>query len=156
MKPPLARIVHQTRSRVRLRIAEKRKAGAAGRRIDIALRRRPRSDQACVVGFDVSKHPPWSMATSTRTEPGVIRHIYGKRFGFGEPTHHPFESRASFTAPGDADFLMTESNVIAAVEYGHRSGEEIRGWLEEELSGLFQGEARAVAFGGYIQLLQRL
>ena len=26
----------------------------------------------CVVAREVSKHPPWSMATSTTTEPGFI------------------------------------------------------------------------------------
>ena len=78
------------------------------------------------------------------------------RFGFGEPAHHTFESRPSFTAPGYADFLMTESSVIAAVEYGERSAEEIRGWLGTELSGLFEGETRAVTFGGYIQVLRKL
>jgi len=77
------------------------------------------------------------------------------RFGFGEPAHHTFESQCRFTASGYADFLMTESNVIAAVEYGGRSAEEIRRWLEAELCGLFEGETRAVTFGGYIQVLPR-
>jgi SAM-dependent methyltransferase len=78
------------------------------------------------------------------------------RFGFGAPAHHTFESQPSFNGPGYADFLMTESNIIAAVEYGERSAEEIRGWLEAELSGLFEGQTRAVTFGGYIQVLQKL
>jgi hypothetical protein len=75
---------------------------------------------------------------------------------FSVPTLHPFESRCSFTASRYADFLMTESNVIAAVEYGGRSAEEIRGQLEKELTPLFGRESRAVVFSGYIQLLQRL
>ncbi len=78
------------------------------------------------------------------------------RFGFGEPTHHTFESPCRFTAARYADFLMTESNVIAAVEYGERSAKEIRGWLEAELSGLFGAQTRVVTFGGYIQVLRRL
>jgi len=78
------------------------------------------------------------------------------RFGFGAPAHPAFESPCRFTAARYADFLMTESNVIAAVEYGERSAEGIRGWLEAELSGLFEGETREVTFGGYIQVLQRL
>lgn len=78
------------------------------------------------------------------------------RFGFGEPGDHPFETEFSFTAARYADFLMTESGIIAAVEYGDRSAEEIRGWLVKQLSGLFGGEARAVTFSGYIQLLSKL
>ena len=78
------------------------------------------------------------------------------RFGFGAPADHTFETECSFTAPRYADFLMTESSVIAAVEYGGRSAEEIRGWLEDQLCGLFAGKDRAVTFGGYIQILPRL
>ena len=78
------------------------------------------------------------------------------RFGFGKPGDHPFETEFSFTARRYADFLMTESGVIAAVEYGDRSAEEIRGWLVKQLSSLFGGEARAVTFSGYIQVLPKL
>jgi SAM-dependent methyltransferase len=77
------------------------------------------------------------------------------RFGFAPPTHQTFDSPCSFTASRYADFLMTESNVIAAVEYGERSAEEIRGWLEAEVSGLFGAESRAVTFAGYMQTLQK-
>jgi SAM-dependent methyltransferase len=77
------------------------------------------------------------------------------RCGFGVPIHRTFEAPCSFTASRYADFLMTESNVIAAVEYGERSAEEVRGWLGAELAPLFGGEARAVTFAGYIQTLQR-
>ena len=88
-------------------------------------------------------------------DPMVTSHE-AARCGFDEPVHHTFEIQCRFTAPRYADFLMTESNVIAAVEYGERSATEIRGWLEAELSGLFEGETRAVTFGGYIQTLRKL
>ncbi len=45
------------------------------------------------------------------------------RFGFSGPTSHVFESPCPFTASRYADFLMTESNVIAAVEYGKAAAE---------------------------------
>jgi SAM-dependent methyltransferase len=79
-----------------------------------------------------------------------------ERFGFGRPANHPFVSQCSFTAPQYSDFLMTESNVIAAVEHGGQSAGEIRAWLEAQITPLFGSGSRSVAFGGYIQVLQRL
>ena len=78
------------------------------------------------------------------------------RFGFTEPGHHEFVSHYAFTAARYADFLMTESGVIAVVEYGKRSPGEIRAWLEEELTPIFGREPRRVTFGGYIQVLRKL
>lgn len=74
---------------------------------------------------------------------------------FGEPQTHAFETLASFTAPSYADFLMTESNVIAAVEYGTSTAAQVREWLRDELVPVFGGVSRTVAFGGYIQALQK-
>jgi len=78
------------------------------------------------------------------------------RFGFTGPVDHTFSSQWSFTASQYAGFLMTESNVIAAVKYGGQAAGRVRGWLEAELAPLFTGEPRHVAFGGYIQVLRRL
>ena len=36
-----------------------------------------------MVGREVSKHPPWSMATSTTTEPGFILWIMSALTSFG-------------------------------------------------------------------------
>jgi SAM-dependent methyltransferase len=76
--------------------------------------------------------------------------------GFSEPDHQTFSSRCSFTASQYADFLMTESNVIAAIEYGAQTVAQVRGWLEAELAPLFAGASRNLTFGGYIQLLRKL
>ena len=78
------------------------------------------------------------------------------RHGFAPPLHRDFASTCPFTAPQYAAFLMTESSVIAAVEYGRKTDAEVRAWLERELAPLFGREARRVAFGGYIQALRRL
>jgi len=78
------------------------------------------------------------------------------RAGFSTPDHHTFSFLWPFTASEYSEFLMTESNVIAAIEYGGRTPAEVRGWLEAELVPLFGGEARHVTFGGYIQLLRKL
>jgi SAM-dependent methyltransferase len=76
--------------------------------------------------------------------------------GFSEPVNHDFASSCWFTAPQYSAFLMTESNVIAAIEYGSRPADEVRAWLEGELAPLFEGDSREVAFGGYIQILRKL
>lgn len=78
------------------------------------------------------------------------------RHGFGAPCQRDFASAVSFTARQYAAFLMTESAVIAAVEYGDETEDGVRAWLEAELEPLFAGETRRVAFGGYIQALRRL
>lgn len=76
--------------------------------------------------------------------------------GLSEPVNHTFALPCSLTAQQYADFLMTESNVIAAVEYGAQTAGRVRGWLEAELAPLFGGEPRQVLFGGYIQVLRKL
>jgi hypothetical protein len=51
---------------------------------------------------------------------------------------------------------MTESSIVAAVEYGTRRASEIDAWLESEVRGLFGDVARRVRFSGYVQVLRRL
>jgi SAM-dependent methyltransferase len=79
-----------------------------------------------------------------------------ERHGFATPVHRDFASACPFTAAQYAAFLMTESSVIAAVEYGERTEAEVHARLEAELTPLFGREPRRVAFGGYIQALRRL
>jgi SAM-dependent methyltransferase len=78
------------------------------------------------------------------------------RHGFGTPVHRDFASVVSFTARQYAAFLMTESNVIAAVEYGRESADRVQARLESELLALFGDAAHPVAFSGYVQALPRL
>ena len=78
------------------------------------------------------------------------------RHGFAVPLHRQFASTHPFAALQYAAFLMTESSVIAAVEYGRKTEAEVRAWLDAELAPLFGGEPRRVAFGGYVQALRRL
>jgi len=77
------------------------------------------------------------------------------RHAFGAPVHRDFASAASFTARQYAAFLMTESSVIAAIEYGDEADGRARAWLESELLPLFGDESRPVAFSGYVQALPR-
>jgi hypothetical protein len=64
------------------------------------------------------------------------------RDGFGSPAHRDFASVVWFTARQYAAFLMTESNVIAAVEYGRESAEQVRAWLEGRGRGVVEGGGR--------------
>ncbi len=78
------------------------------------------------------------------------------RHGFSAPIRRDFASECTFTASRYAEFLMTESNVIAAVEYGREDEGRLRARLEADLAPLFGTGPRRVAFGGYIQALRRL
>jgi len=77
------------------------------------------------------------------------------RHGFDAPSRTDFLLDPAFTAVEYAAFLLTESNSVAAIEYGRRSEGELRAWLESELEPLFGGQSRRVTFGGYIQALRR-
>ena len=77
-------------------------------------------------------------------------------YGFSRPIDAPFASSCTFTSGQYGDFLMTESEVTAAVEYGGQAADEVRGWLGAELDPLFGSGPREVAFGGYIQVLRKL
>jgi SAM-dependent methyltransferase len=90
-----------------------------------------------------------------RSSDPMVTEEEAARHGFGSPFYRDFGSVVPFTARQYAAFLMTESNVIAAVEYGHEAESRVRAWLESELLPLFGGASRPVAFGGYIQALRR-
>lgn len=79
-----------------------------------------------------------------------------ERHGFAAPAFLDFASSCPFSAAQYAAFLMTESSVIAAIEYGGKAEAEVRAWLEGELAPLFGPGPRLVAFGGYIQAMRRL
>jgi SAM-dependent methyltransferase len=85
----------------------------------------------------------------------MIRADEAERHGFAAPVFRDFASACSFTASQYAAFLLTESSVIAAIEYGGKSESEVRSWLEAELLPLFGPAPRAVAFAGYIQAMRR-
>jgi len=85
----------------------------------------------------------------------MITDAEADRHGFARPRFAPFASRWPFTAAQYTAFLMTESSVIAAVEYGSHAEAEVRAWLDAELAPLFGDGPRRVAFEGYVQALRR-
>lgn len=76
-------------------------------------------------------------------------------FAAASPSHCDFVSGCSFTAARYADFLMSESNVIAAIEYGGEALAPLRASLIADLEPLFSGSPRQVAFTGHIQAFRR-
>ncbi len=86
----------------------------------------------------------------------IITAEEARRHGFEAPGRTDFLLYPLFTAVEYAAFLLSESNTVAAIEYGRRSEDALRAWLESELEPLFGGQSRRVTFGGYIQALRRL
>jgi SAM-dependent methyltransferase len=85
----------------------------------------------------------------------IITDAEADRHRLARPRHAEYSSHWPFTAAQYAGFLMTESSVIAAVEYGTQSEADVRAWLDAELAPLFGDEARRIAFEGYVQVLGR-
>lgn len=86
----------------------------------------------------------------------MITDVEAAAHGFAAPSYRAYASSWPFTAAQYAAFLMTESSVIAAVEYGSHSAHEVRAWLDEQLPPLFGEGPHRVAFTGYVQALRRL
>ena len=85
----------------------------------------------------------------------IVTAAEAARHGFSVPRRVDFECAWRFTAREYARFLMTESAVVAAVEYGGRRAADVAGWLEGELAPVLGEEPRALAFGGYVQVLRK-
>jgi len=64
------------------------------------------------------------------------------REGFGLRAEERFENTYGFTKGELVDFLVTHSNVIAAVEGKGDDLEEVRRWLSEGVAPFFAGEGR--------------
>jgi SAM-dependent methyltransferase len=66
----------------------------------------------------------------------------------GEESH---QSLVAFSPDRLVDYLVSQSNVIAAVEGGHQGIEHVRAWLTDRVSPFFQGDdERTFLFGGPI------
>ena len=97
-----------------------------------------------------------------------LRHVYRKRYPAPPRAQVPmpqtveearfrslgeerYQSRITFSPDRLVDYLVSQSNVIAAVEGGEQSIEQTRAWLTDRVTPLFQGDQeRAFLFGGPI------
>ncbi len=66
--------------------------------------------------------------------------------GFELRVEERFENALDFSPEGLVDFLLTHSNVIAAVEGGTEELGEVRRWLTEGVTPFFGGQSRARFF----------
>jgi ubiquinone/menaquinone biosynthesis C-methylase UbiE len=78
-----------------------------------------------------------------------------KRAGFRFAHRETYTNDIRFTADKLAGYLMTQSNVIAAVEQGTASSESVYEWLCEELSLLMSDRGGTFNFAGYIWFMQK-
>ena len=76
-------------------------------------------------------------------------------FGFTVAKRETYRNEVEFDRDLLADYLMTQSNIIAAIEEGNQSPEDVREWLIEELAPFFSNDRGTFLFGGPITYLQR-
>ncbi len=75
--------------------------------------------------------------------------------GFTFVGKEDYTNEVTFTIEALANYLMTQSNVIASIEQGEESAEDVYAWLVRELSPLFPNQSCTFDFGGYIWYLQK-
>jgi SAM-dependent methyltransferase len=76
--------------------------------------------------------------------------------GFRLVGQERYENVVTFSPETLTDYLLTQSNVIAAVEGGHEYLEDVRRWLMQQVTPLFQDREEAhFLFQGPIQYLQK-
>lgn len=78
-----------------------------------------------------------------------------RRYGFCFVGREDYQNEVRLSVEELARYLETQSNVIAAVEEGSESIEEVHRWLLNILSSLFPGATATFVFGGYIWYLRR-
>lgn len=82
-------------------------------------------------------------------DPGVLER---EAAGFRMEAAAPVEARIPFRREAYAAYMMTETNVAAAVRRGGEA-EPIRAWCDESLAAMWGGEEREVVFRGYFACL---
>jgi SAM-dependent methyltransferase len=74
--------------------------------------------------------------------------------GFRTRSAQQFEIEIQLTPQFYVDYMLTETNVAAAVRAGV-AVEEVRGWCEETLAPIWKGRAQEVLFHGYFVCLSQ-
>ena len=76
-------------------------------------------------------------------------------YGFQCESRNEYENSVEFSRERLVDYLVTQTNVIAAVEEGEEDIDEVRGWLLRELASFFEGgESRRFVFECPIWILR--
>lgn len=79
-----------------------------------------------------------------------------REHGFRFIKRQGYTNEVSFSVKELADYLMTQSNVMAAVEEDAEDREDVRGWLLDSLAPLFPVLRGTFRFGGTIEYLQKI
>jgi ubiquinone/menaquinone biosynthesis C-methylase UbiE len=75
--------------------------------------------------------------------------------GFQCETRNEYQNIVEFSRERLVDYLVTQTNVIAAVEEGEECIDDVRGWLLRELASFFEGrESRRFIFECPIWILR--
>lgn len=77
-------------------------------------------------------------------------------YGFAFVHAQDYSNSVEFTLERFVAYLITQSNVTAALAAGDGGGQRARAWLTASLRWFFAGGARRLEFGGYIWYLRRL
>jgi SAM-dependent methyltransferase len=95
------------------------------------------------------RYPP-RPSSGRPLDPGILATLAE---GFRVDGEEVYEEAIEMTPEAYVDYMMTETNVAAAVRAGARE-EGIRAWCAESLGPVFGGRSRAVLFDGYIAYLR--
>lgn len=76
-------------------------------------------------------------------------------YGFTFAHQENYQNQIVLTLEELVAYLLTQSNVIAAVEQGTEEIEDAYGWLLQELEPLFPSQQGTFLFGGYIWYLMK-
>jgi len=76
-------------------------------------------------------------------------------FGFALQSTEKFTHNETMTAKELTSYLITQTNVIAAVENGMVPLEAVANWILSGIQPFFHDETRTMKFGGSISFLQR-
>jgi len=79
----------------------------------------------------------------------------GGNFGFSNFHSEKFQNIIEFTAEEVSGYLTTQSNIIAAVEQGSETIEEVYEWLYGNIQPFFESKKAAFIFGGAIWYFQK-
>jgi ubiquinone/menaquinone biosynthesis C-methylase UbiE len=75
--------------------------------------------------------------------------------GFRLVKQERFDNEVPFAVDGLVGYLLTQSNIIAAVEQGRESLAEARAWLTREVEPLFPDTRATFVFDGAVWILRR-
>lgn len=77
-----------------------------------------------------------------------------REHGFRFVERESYANEVSFSVEELASYLMTQSNVVAAVESGAESSESVHAWLVSSLTPMFRRPRGTFRFDGVIEYLQ--